>query len=178
MGKKNIMRTAFKKRRLKQRGFTLIEMMVATLVLMIGLVGVAQLVPAAIRLNTANREDSTELVVAQSYMNQFIQQPLASAAYVDALGNNCTISGPALAFAGSPVVPFRGNPVINFAAGQVAGFSLNYRDPNDPVGITYDVRWAVFTLAGNGGKRFIVGARRVGGNNPLIPVNLDSMVTK
>ena len=52
----------------KQRGFTLIEMLVATLIMLIGLVAAAQLVPFAIQLNTANRYDSTALVIAQRQM--------------------------------------------------------------------------------------------------------------
>ena len=168
-------RTAFKKR---QHGFTLIEVLVATLVLMIGLVAAAQLVPNAVRMNSDNRADSTELVVAQSYVNQFVQQPLSNATYADAAGNNCTISGAAGAFSGNPVVAFGNSLVINFGGAPVAGYSLTYSDPNDPAGIWFDVRWAVYTLAGSSGKRFIVGVRRLGGNAPLLPVNLDAMVGK
>ena len=154
------------------------EILVATLVLAVGIVGVAKLVPVAVRMNAANREDSTELVVAQSYMNQFIQQPLSNAAYVDPLGNNCTISGPVGAFAGNPVIPLGNKLMINFGGAQVAGYSLTYVDPNDPVQIRYDVRWAVYTLTGTSAKRFIVGVRKLGGNAPLLPVSLDSMVGK
>ena len=42
-----------------QRGFTLIEMMIATIVVLVGLIAVAQLVPAAAMLNSANRNDGT-----------------------------------------------------------------------------------------------------------------------
>lgn len=152
------------------------EVLVATLVLMVGLVAAAQLVPTALRMNSANREDSTELVLAQSYVNQFIQQPLGNATYTDAAGNNCTISGATGAFSGNPVAALGNSLVINFGGAPVAGYSLTYRDPNDPSGIQFDVRWAVYTLAGNSGKRFIVGVRRLGGNAPLLPVNLDAMV--
>src|SRR6266403_2105424 len=106
----------------KQRGFTLIEMMIAMLMMTVGLLAVAQLVPFSIRLNTANRDDSTALVLAQNEMNQFIEQPLANPTFIDAAGNNCTL--------------------------------------------------------GNGARRFILGVRRLGGNVPLLPVNLDSMVER
>lgn len=166
----------------KQRGFTLIEMMVAMVMMTVGLLAVAQLVPFSIRLNTANRDDSTALVLAQSEMNQFIEQQLASTAFVDAAGNACTLGNPATpnVFVGNPVVTFNGAQVINFgAAGStgVPGYSFTWFDPNDPVQVTYDVRWASYTRA-NGARRFILGVRRLGGNFPLLPVNLDSMVEK
>lgn len=164
----------------KQCGFTLIEMMIATLMMAVGLVAVAQLVPFSILLNTANRDDSTALVLAQSEMNQFIEQPLTTFAYTDAGGNICTLGNPATPnqFVGNPVVPFGGSQVINFAGAQVPGYSFTWFDPNDPSRASYDVRWAVYTLAGGAGKRFILGVRRSGGNAPLLPVNLDTMVEK
>src|SRR5207245_11249399 len=67
----------------KQRGFTLIEMLVATLIMLIGLVAVAQLVPFAIQLNTTNRYDSTALVIAQRKMEGMLNQPLSATAFTD-----------------------------------------------------------------------------------------------
>ncbi len=163
----------------KQRGFTLIEMMVAMVMMTVGLLAVAQLVPFSIRLNTANRDDSTALVLAQSEMNQFIDVPLANPNFTDAAGHICTLGKAATpnVFVGNPVVPFNGGQVINFAGAQVPGYSFTWFDPNDPAQVSYDVRWASLTRA-NGARRFIVGVRRLGGNLPLLPVNLDSMVEK
>src|SRR6266849_173152 len=149
-----------------QRGFTLIEMMVAILVIAIGLVAVAQLVPASIRLNSVNRDDSTALVLAQNELNQFIQQPLTNFAYTDPAANPC--NGCALGTAG----------VTGAWVGTVPGFNFTWGDPNDPSGVQYDVRWAVYTFANGAGKRFIIGVRRSGGNAPLLPVSLDTMVEK
>ncbi len=60
-----------------QRGFTLIEMAVATAVLLIGIVGVAKLVPVAVNMNMGNRNDSTSLVIAQREMDALLGQPIA-----------------------------------------------------------------------------------------------------
>ncbi len=68
--------------------------------------------------------------------------------------------------------------MINFGAGTVPGFNFTWGDPNDPSGVQYDVRWAVYTFANGAGKRFIIGVRRSGGNAPLLPVSLDTMVEK
>lgn len=166
-----------------QRGFTLIEMMVAILVIAIGLVAVAQLVPASIRLNSVNRDDSTALVLAQNELNQFIQQPLTNFAYTDPAANPCNgcalgTAGVTGAWVGTPLIPFNNRLVINFGAGTVPGFNFTWGDPNDPSGVQYDVRWAVYTFANGAGKRFIIGVRRSGGNAPLLPVSLDTMVEK
>jgi len=177
---RKLMQTITRSARRKNRGFTLIEMMIAMLMMSVAMLAVAQLVPFSMRLNNANREDSTALVLAQSEMNQFIEQPLANANFVDAGGNVCTLGDAATPnqFVGSPVVPFNGGQVINFAGAQVAGYSFTWLDPNDPTGLRYDVRWAVYTLANGAGRRFILGVRRQGGDAPLLPINLDSMVEK
>ena len=184
------MRLSFKKPwRNKQHGFTLIEMVVATVVLLVGLVAVAQLVPVAIRLNAANRYDSTALVIAQREMEGMLNQPLANSTFTDPQGllcpaaAICNLGNPATPnqVVGSPVVNVNNRPMIDFSAGQVANYNFTLTDPNDPSGISYDVRWAVITFT-NGptptGKRLLVGVRRRGGNAPLQAVTLDSMVEK
>jgi prepilin-type N-terminal cleavage/methylation domain-containing protein len=176
----------------RQHGFTLIEMMIATVILLVGLVGVAQLVPSSIRLNSGNRDDSTALVFAQREMDELIDQPLsfANSTFSDPQGvlcpltANCTLGNPAVpkTLVGSPVVILNNRPIIDFSAAAVAGYSFQYTDPNDPFNLPYDVRWASISY-GDGVKtvnarRFILGARRTGGNVPFLPVTLDTMVSK
>jgi len=164
-----------------RNGFTLIETAIATMIMLVGLVAVAQLVATSIFLNTANRDDSTEMVLAQNELNQFVGQPLSSFSYTDFIGNVCTLgnSGTTGSFVGSPTATSNDNrQVINFSQAAVAGYSFTWADPNDPSGASYDVRWAVYTFASGSGKRFIVGVRKLGGNVPFYPVNLDTMVQK
>jgi len=172
-----------------QRGFTLIEMAVATAVLLIGIVGVAKLVPVAVNMNMGNRNDSTSLVIAQREMDALLGQPIANPTFTDPQGIVC----PAAAICnlgnaatpnvivGSPLLNLGNRPLINYGVAQVAGYSFNYADPNDPSDTQYDVRWAVITL-GNGttasAKRFIVGVRRTGGNFAFLPITLDATVDK
>jgi len=178
-----------RKRQCEQSGFTMIEMMIATLVIVVGLVGVAQLIPLSIRLNGANRNDSTALVFAQRELDEMVDQPVTAATFSDPQGvlcpvaANCNLGNPAnpKVPVGSPIVMLNGRPVIDFTQAQVANYSFNYADPNDPFGLSYDVRWNVITYANAGtatGKRFIVGVRRRGGNAPFLPVTLDTMVEK
>ena len=63
----------------RQSGFTLVELAVATLIMMVGIVGVVQLVPASLQSNLNNRVDTTAMVFAQREMDQIINQPLTSA---------------------------------------------------------------------------------------------------
>jgi prepilin-type N-terminal cleavage/methylation domain-containing protein len=173
----------------KQSGFTIIEVLVATVVLLIGIVGVAKLVPFAINLNTVNRQDSTALVIAQREMDALTSQPLSATTFTSAQGLTCPAAGvcnlgnaptnpPSLS--GSPVVMINNRPYINYNAATVTGYNFIYSDPDNP-GASYDIRWAVITYGAGGtttGRRFIVGARNMGSNSPLLPVTLDSMVEK
>lgn len=170
-------------------GFSLIEMMIALVVLLVGIVAVAKLVPLSSALNFENRRDSTALVLAQRQLDGLMTQPLAASTFSDPqgltcpVGVNCQLGNPALPkqVVGSPVILSGVRPAIDFTAAQVAGYSFAYVDPNDPSSPGYDIRWAVISFS-NGGtataRRFIVGARPTGGSAPLLPVTLDGMVEK
>src|SRR5258708_16785476 len=73
----------------RNRGFTLIEMMIAMMMMAVGILAGAQLVPFSMRLNNANREGFTPLVLAQRGKKQIIQQPLAYPPFTDSGGNGC-----------------------------------------------------------------------------------------
>jgi prepilin-type N-terminal cleavage/methylation domain-containing protein len=183
------MRMQIHKLQKKQSGFTLIELMIAMLVLMIGLVAVAQLVPMSVRLNSGNRDDSTAMAFAQRELDALTEQPISALTFSDPNGVHC----PPLAvcnlgdptqpkvLVGSPVLMINNRPQIDFSAAQVPGYSFNYTDPNDPYAITYDVRWAVITYsngANPAAKRFILGALRRSASTIFLPLTLDTMVEK
>jgi type II secretory pathway pseudopilin PulG len=162
-------------------GFTLLEMMLATLMLLAGLIAIAQLVPASILMNQRNRIDSSLLVFAQRELDQMVDQPIFTQSFNDLDGNTCQLGSPATpnALQGSPLA---GNQIlIDFFQAPVAGYSFTYQDLNDPNGPGYDVRWAV-VITGNGStvssKRIILGVRQVLGNGFLEPVTLDATVSK
>lgn len=178
-----------KRRYDKQSGLTLVEVMLATLVLIIVAVGMAQLVPLSINLNGHNQRDSSSLVIAQREMDAMIDQSIGSTTFTDPNGlvcpaaSVCDLGNPATpkTLVGSPIVMLNNRPIIDYTQATVAGYQFNYADPDDPGDVSYDIRWAVITFANNGaatGRRIIVGVRRVKGNSPLLPVTLDSMVEK
>jgi Tfp pilus assembly protein PilV len=169
-------------------GFTLIEALLATVVMMVGLVAVAQLVPISLTINSTNRGGSTALVIEQRILEQMLDQPLTAAsctapACPDAQATTWNLGNSAAprTVVGSPVTVVNNNPAIDFSAGQIPGYSFTYTDPNDPYGASYDVRWAVITYVKGSqitGKRFLLGARQTGGNGFFLPLTLDTTVEK
>jgi type II secretory pathway pseudopilin PulG len=175
-------------RRKRERGFSILEMMLATLILLVGLVAIAQLVPASVLLNYRNRTDSSAMVFAQRQLDQMLDQPITASNFNDALGNTCQLGDPAVtnSVQGSAVTTFNNQTVISFGTpnpspAPTSGYGFTYQDPDDPSGPTYDVRWAVI-VTGNGtnvsSKRFILGIRQVGGSGYFQPVTLETMVEK
>jgi prepilin-type N-terminal cleavage/methylation domain-containing protein len=177
-----------------QAGFSILEMMMATVILLVGLVAVAELVPASVFSNQQSRAGSAALIFAQRELDQMLDQPLPLSTFNDAIGNTCS-----LGLTGSPSGTFWGSPVqvststnggngesfsqviIDFNAAKVPNYSFNYPDPTDPTGVSYDIRWAVIVM-GSGptvsAKRFILGVRQEGGNGFFAPVTLDTMVER
>jgi len=172
-----------------QSGFTLMELLVATVIILVGLVAVAQLVPTSVLMNSNNRNDGTALVFAQHQMEALRAVVLSATTFSDPrgvtcpLGNTCQLGDPAQPGTpvGSPVNTGSGSPIIDFSADPVDGYSFTYLDPHDPYGTAYDVRWTVITTT-NGpittGRRIILGVFRRGMRSAAIPVTLDTMVSK
>jgi prepilin-type N-terminal cleavage/methylation domain-containing protein len=163
----------------QQRGFTLVELAIATVVLLVGVAAVMQLVPAALQSNLNNRVDTTSVVVVQRELDQMAKQPFSSASFTDVDGNVCNLGNAATpnVVVGSPVTQYGDFVRIDFTQTQVAGYNFQGADPLNPVEGGYDVRWAVITSVNATGtavsKRFIVGARQIG-PKMLAPVSLDS----
>lgn len=159
------------------------EMLLATVILLVGLVAVAQLVPASVLLNYRNRMDSSALVFAQRQLDQMLDQPLTANSFVDVLGNTCQLGDPAKPnqIVGTNVLLGPNNTAMIDFNSSVLGYNFTYLDPTDPNGTTYDVRWAVI-VTGDGStaasKRFILGVRQLGGNGFFLPITLDTMVTR
>jgi type II secretory pathway pseudopilin PulG len=168
----------------KQNGFSILEMILASAILMVGIVSVVQLVPASLKSSVGNRMDTMATVVCQRELDQMLSQPLNVNSFQD---QSQTIS---LGGAGSPgasVLMSGQSVVIDFSpsATPPAGFSATMlTDPNDLTSANFELRWAVFPQLNNGvvvGRRIVIGCRRAnsGGNQQLLlPVTLDSSVQK
>lgn len=181
------MTTQLVMKKIRQRGFTIMEVLVATILLLTGLVAVAQLVPIALTSNTNNRRDSIATVIAQRQLSYLLEQSLTTSVPLttDAFGvaNSCGLGDPTQpdVTVGSPVIN-GDRPRINFAAAKVASYNITTTaDPQDPYQATFDIRWAVIT-SGNGAtassRRFILGARQTNARNFVLPLTLDAMVQR
>jgi prepilin-type N-terminal cleavage/methylation domain-containing protein len=167
-----------------ESGFTLMEVLVATVVLLVGMVAVAQLVPISLTINSGNRTGSTALVIEQRMLEQMLDQPLTAAtctapACSDAQANTWNLGTVATpkTIIGSPVTTVNNSPAIDFSAGKVPSYSATIADPEDPYGANYDVRWAVVTYASGAhvtGRRVLIGARQIGGQGYFLPLTLDA----
>jgi len=172
--------------KISQRGFTLIELAVATVVLLVGVVAVMQLVPFATKTNQANRVDTTSVVIAQHYLDEMTAQPLANLTLADpvcgamSLGigaPSATVMYPTAGY----LIMSNGVATVDFTQGAVAGYNCNYSDPNNPSGGVFQVRWGVVVTQNAAGqvvsKRYVVGVKQTGMQFRL-PVNLDATVQR
>jgi prepilin-type N-terminal cleavage/methylation domain-containing protein len=166
-----------------ERGFSLLEMLFATVILLVGLVAIAQLVPASIYLNYQNRNNSSALVFAQRELDQMLDRPLTTTVFTNAENQVCQLGDPTInnAAQGTNVVTIQNQAVIDFNS-TVDGYNFILpENPAIPTGLKYDVRWAVI-LTKNGttvySKRFILGIRQAGGEGYFPPITLEAMVEK
>ena len=156
-------------------------MLIATVVLLVGIVSVVQLVPASLKSNKNNRQDTTATVVAQRELDQMLNQPIVNTTFVDADGRTIDLGNPAQnnLLVGAPVVA--GTATIDFTQAVVAGYNFTYLDPNDGAGASYQVRWAVITTTNGGNpvsKRIIIGCWHQDPTQFTRPVNIDTTVQK
>lgn len=183
-------RRRYRGNRRQEGGFTLVEVLLAIVVLLVGVVAVAQLVPASIGSNSTNRNDSSALVFAQRQMDLFLSQPLnmsisppSFTETIDGQTFTCNLGDPTQPnqAMGSPVLVSNNQLIIDFGAATVTDYSFMHQDPNDPSGAQFDVRWAVITTTNNGlvsAKRFVLGVRKKGGNGFYQPVTIDTILEK
>src|SRR5690242_19444019 len=146
-------------------------MVVASAILMMGIVSVVQLVPASVQSTSRNRYDTMATVIAQRELDQILAQPLTATTFTDADQTNVNLGGAAGA-AGAPITMYGPTTIIDFsvpASSVPDGYiKPGYQDPNDPNfqhgAAIFEIRWAVITGVNNGvitRKRFIIGCRQI-----------------
>jgi prepilin-type N-terminal cleavage/methylation domain-containing protein len=130
--------------RANETGFSLIEVMVAMLVLGVGLMGSIGMICVAAASNGGSKLNTTAATLAESTMERIVAVPQSAAgngaltSLTDCQGNTFTMD--------TSVVNNAPNPgVIDFRQPPVPNYSMQYVMCSGGQGITYDVRWRVDT---------------------------------
>ena len=173
-----------------QRGSSLIELMIAMLVLAIGLGALTTLIIACMVTDNRNSKDTSATLLAQKVIEELSAQNTNAPNAViltDCAGNNWTIPstqgaaapvGQGAALATSPNSLYYGGIDFNQSVGAVpAGFSMQYVDCSlNGTQTTYDVRWNVMTVTANSTRLITASARQRGSSSDglhyAIPVTL------
>ena len=173
-----------------QRGSSLIELMIAMLVLAIGLGALTTLITACMVTDTRNSKDTSATLLAQKVIEELSAQNTNAPNAVfltDCAGNNWTIpstqgaagpTGQGAALATNTNSPYYGGIDFTQSIGTVpAGFSMQYVDCSlNGTQTTYDVRWNVMTVTANSTRLITASARQLGSSSDglhySIPVTL------
>jgi len=170
-----------------QTGFTLLELLLAGVVMLVGLSGGLLLVLMAVSSNRRNNLDSSGTILAQMTMEMIASVPANSNSSVTVVDCNPTSSSATHTIStigsnsGSGAALTSGG-AIDFTQAQVTGYSMLYYSCQASTGdrqIIFDIRWNIKTLTTNT-KLVIVAAQRSGANNNAVlfavPVSLKTIV--
>ncbi len=164
-----------------QSGVTMIELMIAGMVMVVGFLGMMILITTAIATNNRNKMDTNATLAAQMVLEEIRSDvqtgyapsitDCANQAWNIGLGSN-TIG----ASTGAPL----SGATIDFTQSTVTNYSMNYQVCTANGGqATYDVRWNVTRLT-DGVWLVVVGARPLGASSNLkyfaLPVTLRGIV--
>jgi Tfp pilus assembly protein PilW len=164
-----------------QGGTSLVELMIACLVLIVGVAGCAALIPLAIGTNFRNRQQSNSTVIAQMVMEKVLSVPAGTnpvLAITDCTNtaNNVNTAGSAGAGSGAPLLA---SGDVNFNVAAPPGYGMLYTTCGTAGRqFVYDVRWNIQTPS-TYVKLITVSAKLRGAGNDLkyfsFPVTIRSM---
>lgn len=156
-----------------QRGTSLIELMIAILVLTVGILALAAAIPFAIGMNHGNRQQSNSTVIDQMVLQKIASVPAGSTSttITDCANNTFTVSNIGTPSGSGGNLQQSGQ--VDFSQGQGnvgAGYYMNYVACGPA---TYDVRWNIQTPTNNV-KLVTVSAKLQGALT--MPVTLRGMI--
>ena len=134
----------------KQRGMSLIEVMVAITVLTVGVAGCAVVIPIAIGRNFANRQQGNSTVIAQMVTEKLLSVPANAVPILtitDCAANNNSVYTTGSAGGTGSTVLASGD--IDFSqaqggGGAPVGYFMNYTTcGSNGLQMVYDVRWNI-----------------------------------
>src|SRR6202035_44912 len=131
----------------KQRGTSLIELMIACVVLVVGVAAVAGIIPIAIGANYRNRQQSNSTVISQMVMEKILSVPAGTSPVLvisDCVPTAFNVNTTGSAGAGSGATLLASGDV-NFTVAAPAVYSMLYTacGPAGTQASVYDVRWNI-----------------------------------
>jgi prepilin-type N-terminal cleavage/methylation domain-containing protein len=130
----------------RSRGFSLVELMIAMVVLAVGLLAAAGLICAAMATNAVPKLGSTSATLAESTMERIMAVPpdatgaAALTSVTDCAGNSFTVSTLA---GGSPLLNASTGVAVDFQQPAIPGYSMQYVNCAADQNTTFDVRWTI-----------------------------------
>jgi prepilin-type N-terminal cleavage/methylation domain-containing protein len=191
----NAMNTKFDRAKNDQAGMTLIELLIAMVVLAVGLSGIMSLIVTALATNGRNRTDTSSTLISQMVIEQMANVPASTNTtftLTDCTGVQWNVN--TTGTAGGTGAPVRGvtdslgvasDIDFNVAYGAAApgnGYSMLWTScgMNASQRVVYDVRWNIVKNVDGFSKTVTVSTRRLGASNNLvnfaIPVQLKSIL--
>lgn len=179
--------------RQSQGGTTLVELMIAMLILAIGLGGLVNVLVVAMATDNKNSKDTSATLLAQMVIEQISAQhpnSNASISITDCAGNAWTIATTggaspngtgATLVTSSASVGYGGIDQTQAYSSITPNYAMKYVDcggvGNTGIPTTYDVRWNVMTVDANYTRLITasarpLGANQLGGAQFALPVNL------
>jgi prepilin-type N-terminal cleavage/methylation domain-containing protein len=153
-----------------QDGLTIIELMIAMVVLAIGILGSMSLVIMAINGDFRSKQQSSSTVLAQMVTERIMSIPATTATTLTI--TDCTNTNYNVSTTGSTAgsgAPLTSSGDVDYTQAAVANYNMPYTDCGTASRqITYDVRWNVKNLTSYT-KLLTVSARlRSAGNNGAV----------
>jgi prepilin-type N-terminal cleavage/methylation domain-containing protein len=179
--------------RKSQSGMSLLELMIALVILAVGVGARTTLLVVAMATDNRNSKDTSATLLAQMVIEQITaQHPNSNAAIsiTDCAGNNWIVApagGASPSGAGAALVTssnaagYGGIDQTQAYSGITTNYAMKYVDcggsGNTGVPTTYDVRWNVMTIDANYTRLITASARPInanalGGIQYALPVNL------
>jgi Tfp pilus assembly protein FimT len=182
------MRKAGKIRR-TQKGSSLIELMIAILVLAVGLIGSMALAGVAVNTDTRNRRSSTSAGLAEMVLSQISAIPaggsVTSVTVTDCAGNTSTIKTSGTSAGAGATLTSSG--IVDYTqsfSSVTSGYAMRYAicDTTNSRQYKYDVRWNIKSIPSSKEEYVVVAARFAGASTTspaqvtAAPVNLRTVV--